>query len=645
MNHQTFICKKQHQNSTVKKTHLIDTSCKLKASSAPEIIFLFFFFCAWRCDYIYVSFPEIVCLCTFFIQSLKEGIGDVEEKVPELFSEMPNITAGELFIGDLEASSEALTIITDISKQKDITISNETMEHFMATASNLLDANLADSWKKINDKNETKTDSSNILKSVEVLSSLFRPNEDTFEITKNNVELKGSRSNGFKDDFTKSFRQTDTISIPLKSIDGQNITVTSIYLPTMSKILPKQFPPSKNNYSMGSAVLSTVIIHHENNSNDNSNMEISMTFTILNNSNPYESLCTFWNYSEENGEWSPEGCNETVEGNQTTCNCSHLTSFSVLTSPKTINLPGLEIITYVGVGISIGALVIALIIDILIWRFFQKDQISKIRHIILVNICLTLLFADICFLLNASSLAKESFCIAVTFLMHFFYMSLFFWMLCEGSFLFYKVVFPFHFATSTRIKTVLFIVGYACPTIITVITIAVTQPRNVYIREGTCWLKWDQSRALLAFVIPAFIIVGINFIFLMVVLYKICTQGRMGVSTNNDDAAKLQRILRSLIIKMPVLGTTWGIGIFAFAPGAELNKGLHYTFAVLNAFQGFFILIVDYLMDATVRHSLKRVIFGYSWKDLSSSQGPQSTGQRTNSKSHICSNNLTSTAH
>ena len=151
--------------------------------------------------------------------------------------------------------------------------------------------------------------------------------------------------------------------------------------------------------------------------------------------------------------------------------------------------------------------------------------------------------------------------------------------------LFYKVAFPFHFATSTRIKTVLFIVGYACPTIITVITIAVTQPRNIYTREGTCWLNWDQSRALLAFVIPAFIIVGINFIFLMVVMYKICTQGRMAVSTTNDDAAKLQRILRSLIIKMPVLGTTWGIGIFTFAPGAAQNEGLHYTFTILNAFQ------------------------------------------------------------
>uniref|UniRef100_UPI00358E69E4 adhesion G protein-coupled receptor F4-like n=1 Tax=Myxine glutinosa TaxID=7769 RepID=UPI00358E69E4 len=531
------------------------------------------------------------------VNLLKDGIGDVEKKVPELFSKMKNLTASNLYIGDLETSSETLNIITDISKQKGITISNETMKNFMNVASNLLDGNLTDSWQKINDKNG-EWDSTNILKSVEDLSGLFEPTDNTFEIIETNVQLKGNRYNGSKNDFQKSFPNT-IIFIPFKSIFDQIITVTSIYLPTMSEILPKRFPNSSKNYSVGSAVLSTVITHHDNSSNDNSDMEISMNFTILNNSNPYDSLCTFWDYSA-NGEWSSTGCNETVEGNQTMCTCNHLTSFSVLISPKTVTSLGLEIITYVGVGISIGALVVALIIEILIWRFFQKNQISKIRHIILVNICLTLLFADIWFLMAVSPLAKESFCIALTFLMHFFYMCLFFWMLCEGCFLFYKVVFPFHVATSTRIKTALFILGYACPTIITVITIAVTQPRNIYRREETCFLNWDQSRAQLAFVVPAFIIVGINFIFLVVVVYKICTQGRMGVVGTNDDIVKLQRIMRSLAIKMPVLGTTWGIGIFAFAPGAAQNEGLHYTFAILNAFQGLLIFIVDYLVNATV---------------------------------------------
>uniref|UniRef100_UPI00358E1518 adhesion G-protein coupled receptor F3-like n=1 Tax=Myxine glutinosa TaxID=7769 RepID=UPI00358E1518 len=564
------------------------------------------------------------------VNLLKDGIGDVEEKVPELFSKMKNLTASNLYIGDLETSSETLNIITDISKQKDITISNETMKNFMNVASNLLDVNLTDSWQNINDKNG-EWDSTNILKSVEDLSGLFEPTDNTFEIIETNVQLKGTRYNGSKNDFQKSFPNT-IIFIPFKSIFDQIITVTSIYLPTMSEILPKRFPNSSKDYSVGSAVLSTVITHHDNSSNDNSDMEISMNFTILNNSNPYDSLCTFWNYSA-NGEWSSTGCNETVEGNQTMCTCNHLTSFSVLISPKTVTSLGLEIITYVGVGISIGALVVALIIEILIWRFFQKDQISKIRHIILVNICLTLLFADIWFLMAVSPLAKESFCIALTFLMHFFYMGLFFWMLCEGCFLFYKVAFPFHFATSTIIARYLFILGYVCPTIITVTTIAVTQPRNIYRREETCWLNWDQSRALLAFIVPAFIIVGINFIFLMVVVYKICAQGRMAVSTTNDDIVKLQRIMRSLAIKMPVLGTTWGIGIFAFAPGAAQNEGLHYTFAILNAFQGLLILILDYLLDATVRHYLKRVVCGYSWRDLSSSLNPQSSDQKTNTTS------------
>uniref|UniRef100_A0A8C4R4X8 Uncharacterized protein n=1 Tax=Eptatretus burgeri TaxID=7764 RepID=A0A8C4R4X8_EPTBU len=469
----------------------------------------------------------------------------------------------------------------------------------------LVNEEYSDLWQKINEN--SKLGGSKILKSLEGLTKLYVPNQDDFSILARNIELKGKRFVNPEGVFQQKFPDTSVL-IPSQFLSSKNIVVTSIYLSTMSKILPRRFPTSDKNYSVGSAVLSTVITDNDNNNNNNSSsMEITMAFTIFSsNSNPYESLSIIHLFPvfQGNGEWSSTGCKETVEGNQTTCTCSHLTSFSVLISPKTVTSLGLEIITYVGVGISIGALIIALIIEFLIWRFVKKDQLSKIRHIILVNICVTLIFADIWFLLAASPLAKESFCIAVTFLMHFFYMGLFFWMLCEGSFLFYKVVFPFHFATSTIIIRYLFIVGYACPTIIAVTTIAVTQPRNIYTREGTCWLNWDQSRALLAFVIPAFIIVGINFIFLMVVLYKICTQGRMGVSTNNDDTAKLQRILRSLIIKMPVLGTTWGIGVFAFAPGAEQNEGLHYAFAILNAFQ--VSLITQLLVGHKVRPAIAK---------------------------------------
>uniref|UniRef100_UPI00358F34A9 adhesion G-protein coupled receptor F3-like n=1 Tax=Myxine glutinosa TaxID=7769 RepID=UPI00358F34A9 len=563
---------------------------------------------------------------------LQAGIGNATDKVKELLRKLhkfTNTSQGNLYLGELQVASEILAILTSVSEDNDVIITDDTMKDVVMITDSLVNEDFSDLWQKIDEN--SKSGGSEILKSVEGLTKLYRPNKDDFSILARNVELKGKRFVNPESGFQQKFPDKTSILIPSEFLSSKNITVTSIYLPTMSKILPKRFPTLDKNYSVGSAVLSTVIT----NNNNNNNMEITMAFTIFsNNSNPYDSLCTFWDYSA-NGEWSSTGCNETVEGNQTMCTCNHLTSFSVLISPKTVTSLGLEIITYVGVGISIGALVVALIIEILIWRFVKKDQISKIRHIILVNICLTLLFADIWFLMAASPLAKESFCIALTFLMHFFYMGLFFWMLCDGSFLFYKVAFPFHFATSTIITRYLFILGYVCPTIITVTTIAVTQPRNIYRREETCWLNWDQSRALLAFIVPAFIIVGINFIFLVVVLYKICTQGRMGVSTNKDDIVKLQRIMRSLAIKMPVLGTTWGIGIFAFAPGAAQNEGLHYTFAILNAFQGLLILIVDFMMDKAVLKALRRVICGHTWGSNapSSSQSPQSGAPKTKTKS------------
>uniref|UniRef100_A0A3Q3GQY1 Adhesion G protein-coupled receptor F7 n=1 Tax=Kryptolebias marmoratus TaxID=37003 RepID=A0A3Q3GQY1_KRYMA len=264
---------------------------------------------------------------------------------------------------------------------------------------------------------------------------------------------------------------------------------------------------------------------------------ITLTFEIINDTlgNP---KCVFWDFtlSDGLGGWSSEGCSLVFHENETvSCNCNHTTSFSILMSPYTFRDPILDFITYIGVGISMGSLVICLIIEAIIWRKIRNNSTSYLRHVSIVNIALSLLIADIWFIIGAaiSDADKKNppACTAATFFIHFFYLALFFWMLASALLLLYRTVSVFDGGLSKISMLIIgFCLGYGAPLIIATITIAVTAPSNQYIRENTvCWLNWNESKALLAFVIPALMIVVINLIVLVVVLYKMLRR-RVGAS-------------------------------------------------------------------------------------------------------------------
>uniref|UniRef100_A0A3P9KDH4 Adhesion G protein-coupled receptor F7 n=1 Tax=Oryzias latipes TaxID=8090 RepID=A0A3P9KDH4_ORYLA len=329
---------------------------------------------------------------------------------------------------------------------------------------------------------------------------------------------------------------------------------------------------------------------------------VSFEFQTLNETLSQETQCVFWNFTllENFGAWDDEGCKFVSRINdRVTCNCTHLTSFSILmaTSIPEDKRDILDIITYIGVGISLASLVICLIIEGYVWKAVTKNSTDLMRHISIVNTALSLLIADICFIIAASYSQKAldnkdgdfkvliGQCSAVTFFMHFFYLALFFWMLVSGLLLFYRTVMVLSHMSKSLMIAMGFVIGYGCPLIIAVTTVAATAPSQTYIRKNyICWLNWTESKALLSLVIPALVIVVINIIVVIVVLYKMMR--RTSANTiQPDEKNSFVVILRCLAILTPLFGLTWALGIGTMV--SPRGKGIHIAFAFFNSLQVF----------------------------------------------------------
>lgn len=418
--------------------------------------------------------------------------------------------------------------------------------------------------------------SGRLLLSLENLTSSLT--NESFNIDTEFILLnKTTFTNTFNADFNSS------VEINITESDGETQSLTVITFESLDNVLP-----ARDERNSTSTIINANVVLVQSGRTVNN---VIFTFDIRNDTLG-QPQCVFWNFSlfQGLGGWDNEGCKLVHLVNDTvTCNCNHLTSFSILMSPYSPNDPVLDFITYIGVGISMACLVICLIIEAIVLRKVKKNPTFYLRHISIVNIAVSLLAADIWFIIGAAiSHARgknEAACSAATFFIHFFYLALFFWMLASALLLLYRIVNVFDQGGAKKsIMAVGFSLGYGAPLIIAVITIAVTAPSRQYIREnGVCWLNWNESKALLAFVIPALVIVVINLLILPVVLYKILRSPTMRGAAHAPEKNVVVVIVRALVVLTPFFGVTWGLGVGIMV--APFNRGIHITFALFNSLQ------------------------------------------------------------
>lgn len=440
-------------------------------------------------------------------------------------------------------------------------------------------------WEDLNKEDIHK--SSLLLQSVENFSLLLQPVNNTIPpVSANSLQLQGivvTENNNSS--YEKKFHSTENLTAYV-SIDGNEIkalpnysTIVSVMYSTLGNILPRN----------GTKYVNSLLITTTVNSSGSQSFNINMTFAKKNPSLKMPE-CVFWNFTlnEHRAGWDTHGCTPTEKGDYVTCYCSHLTSFSILMSPdKSPQVIFEDYITYIGLAISILSLVACIIIESLVWKYVTNNTTSYMRHICILNIATSLLIADIWFIVTASindqnQQMSRGICFVATFFIHLFYLCVFFWMLSLGLILFYRLVFILHNTSKTAQKAVAFCLGYGCPFVIAVVTIAVTLPRNSYTRKDVCWLNWKDSKALLAFVIPALIIVAMNLFITAVVIIKIL-RPTIGDRSNRQERNSLFQIGKSVAILTPLLGLTWGFGLATVIKNS--HQAFHILFALLNALQ------------------------------------------------------------
>lgn len=464
------------------------------------------------------------------------------------------------------------------------------LQHVLSTVDIILGKSALNTWKM---SQQQKTNySSQLLDSVERFSRVLRAEDST--ISQPNVQMK---STVIKPGHPQSYRQSFVF---LDSDLWGNVTISGCQLEHLqpdSFVVTVAFPTLKTILDrdvLGENFANSLVMTTTVSRRITTPFRILMTFK---NSHPSGGIpqCVFWNFNLANhtGGWDNSGCYvKEVTEDSVSCSCEHLTSFSILMSPDSPDPDSLlkillDIISYIGLCFSILSLAACLVVEAVVWKSVTKNRTSSMRHTCIVNITASLLVADVWFIVAAAIHdhrfpLNETACVAATFFIHFFYLSVFFWMLTLGLMLFYRLVFILHDTSKSIQKTIAFSLGYGCPLVISVITVGATQPREVYMRKNACWLNWEDTKALLAFVIPALIIVVVNMTITVVVITKILRPS-IGDKPSKQEKSSLFQVTKSIGVLTPLLGLTWGFGLATVFQGS--NAVFHIVFTLLNAFQ------------------------------------------------------------
>uniref|UniRef100_A0A7M5X0H9 Uncharacterized protein n=2 Tax=Clytia hemisphaerica TaxID=252671 RepID=A0A7M5X0H9_9CNID len=295
-------------------------------------------------------------------------------------------------------------------------------------------------------------------------------------------------------------------------------------------------------------------------------------------------LCSFWDFSAPTGEagrfgrWSTDGCR--LIANQTTatdvvCECDHMTNFAILfdVSQTQSNPLELQIITWIGCGISIAGLFITLVT----YLYFYNLR-TKLAPKILINLSISMLCLLILFISVVDRTTPRVGCQIIAGLIQYFMLSTFCWMAVEGANLYRMFVTIFSSGSTGKFYKKASIFGWGLPALIVIITGAVS-PENMGNEQFCVTVGYPFYFAVL---LPVCLILMFNFAIITLVMRSLVRTKANAVGQGKS----IQQQAKIAFAASALLGLTWIFGVLAVG---DLRDFFQYLFTIFNSLQGFFI--------------------------------------------------------
>ena len=366
---------------------------------------------------------------------------------------------------------------------------------------------------------------------------------------------------------------------------------------------------------------------------------VKITLKHLRTVNVSRPVCVYWDYSSQT--WSNGGCHLiTSNTTHTQCQCDHLTNFALIfnvhsefIAEEGVHAKQLKYITYIGFTISI----LCMVLTIIMFMFLKGH--STDRDVIHVNLCLSLLTAEIIFMFGIDKTANTALCSVISILLHYFFLSSFAWMFLEGFQIYELLVRVFESSKTSRVKH--FLVGYGAPLLIVIFSLSVDLIKiyqdndssdmcfdplelSSYGTSNYCWLAVDNN-FILSFIIPAVTVIISNIGMLIFAVHSMTVHKMKKDKAPNQDM--LMAYMKGVGVLMCLLGSTWIFGILLLAFNDLI---IAYAFTILNSLQGVGIFVFQCLLNPQTRKILSRNLQRFKLNFCQKSIRRKSKYQRTN---------------
>ncbi|CAG2056410.1 unnamed protein product, partial [Timema podura] len=296
------------------------------------------------------------------------------------------------------------------------------------------------------------------------------------------------------------------------------------------------------------------------------NLTETVRYSLPNLGGSHKQVCVYWN--PESQEWLQDGIIIVNHSDLVvSCESTHMTAFSVLLDPSPNEpLPAnhefiLTIISYIGSTLSIFGLIFT-ILTYSIFRCLNRDRSGKI----LLNLCISLLFMNVAFLLLAlkDDMVRFDVCMGIAVATHFFLLSSLMWMCVEALNMYQMIIMVF--ATSeTHFMLKRMVCAWGLPVIIVSSTVIYDIAFYQSVESKYCFIRpRDQLVYNITYFGPACCLLAINvvvFVLVARVLFRNKMAGKMG---SNSESGITMAQIRGAFTVMTLLGVTWTFGAFAF---------------------------------------------------------------------------------